>query len=105
MSELRKLKKREGVYLNDFHREHSIRLQKQLSKQPKVSLEDAMKQYARIKLLSRAAKVLGSPEAAEHWFTHPVDALGGVSPQDYAAKHGTEELLKILGRIEHGVFS
>ena len=93
------------IYLNAYHREHSEKLKEQLSRQPKASLEDAMKQYDRIKLLSRAARVLGSPEAAQHWFAHPIHALGGVSPQDYAEKHGIDELLKILGRIEHGVFS
>jgi hypothetical protein len=36
-------------YLNDLHRQHSERLKEQLSKQPKVSLKDAMKQYERIK--------------------------------------------------------
>jgi hypothetical protein len=37
------------TYLNDYHREHSERLKEQLSRQPKVSLEDAMKQYDQIK--------------------------------------------------------
>lgn len=80
-------------------------LKEHLSRQPKASLEDAMKQYARIKVLSRAAEVLGSAEAARHWFTHPIGALGGVSPENYAANHGTDELFTVLGRIEHGVFS
>jgi hypothetical protein len=38
-----------NTYLNDFHRQRSKRLKEQLSRQPKVSLEDAMKQYDRIK--------------------------------------------------------
>ncbi len=38
-----------NIYLNDFHRQHSERLKEQQSKQPKASLEDAMKQYDRIK--------------------------------------------------------
>jgi hypothetical protein len=37
------------TYLNDYHRERSKRLPEQLSKQPKASLDDAMKQYDRIK--------------------------------------------------------
>jgi len=36
-------------YLNDFHRQRSERLEEKLSKQPKVSLEDALEQYDRIK--------------------------------------------------------
>jgi hypothetical protein len=43
-------------YLNDFHRQHSERLTEQLSKQAKVSLEDAMKQYDRIKRRSSRQK-------------------------------------------------
>ena len=38
-----------NIYLNDFHRQRSKRLMEQLSLQPKASLEDAMKQYDRIK--------------------------------------------------------
>lgn len=92
-------------YLNDFHREHSEKLKEHLSRQPKASLEDATKQYVRIKVLGRAAEVLGSPEAAQHWFTHPIDAFDGVSPKDYAEKHGADELFRILRRSEHGAFS
>lgn len=42
-----------NLYLNDFHREHTERLKKQLSMQPKASLADAMAQYERIKRGSR----------------------------------------------------
>jgi hypothetical protein len=36
-------------YLNEYHRQHSERLKEHLAKQPKASLEDAMRQYDRIK--------------------------------------------------------
>jgi len=36
-------------YLNDFHRERAERLKRQLEKQPKASLAEAMEQYDRIK--------------------------------------------------------
>lgn len=45
-----------NTYLNDFHRQRSERLKAQLSKQPKVSLEDAMKQYDQIKRESSRQK-------------------------------------------------
>jgi hypothetical protein len=35
--------------MNDYHRQRSKRLKEQLSQPPKASLEDAMKQYDRIK--------------------------------------------------------
>jgi hypothetical protein len=37
------------TYLNDYHRELNKRLAEDLSKQPKVSLEEAMSQYERLK--------------------------------------------------------
>ena len=35
--------------LNDFHRKRSERLKEHLARQPKASLEDALKQHDRIK--------------------------------------------------------
>jgi hypothetical protein len=57
------------------------------------------------RLRSRAAEVLGSGRAADEWMGSPVQALGGLTPLAHAARHGSEELFRILGRIEHGVFS
>lgn len=37
------------IYLNDYHRERSKQLKERLSKQPKASLADAMKQYEQIR--------------------------------------------------------
>jgi hypothetical protein len=52
-----------STYLNDYHRERSERLKERLSKQPKVSLEDAMNQYDRIKRgSSRRKKELPTAE-------------------------------------------
>jgi len=39
----------EMIYLNDYHRQRSRRLREHLSRQPKATLEDALKQYDRIK--------------------------------------------------------
>ena len=38
-----------NTYLNDYHRQRSKRLKERVSQQPNASLEDAMKQYDRIK--------------------------------------------------------
>ncbi|HZR20635.1 MAG TPA: hypothetical protein VFE51_25360 [Verrucomicrobiae bacterium] len=51
------------IYLNDFHREHSERLKKNLAQQPKASLEDAMGQYDRIKRGTSLQK--SEPQMAE----------------------------------------
>ena len=50
-------------YLNDFHRKHCEQLKEHLSQQPKASLEDAMKQYDRIKRGSSRRK--SEPQIAE----------------------------------------
>lgn len=57
------------------------------------------------RVIRRAAEVLGSGQAADEWLGSPVPALGGLTPLAHAARHGPEELFRILGRIEHGVFS
>lgn len=43
-------------YLNAFHREHAERLKANLAKQPKVTLEQALEQYQRIKRGSKPRK-------------------------------------------------
>jgi uncharacterized protein (DUF2384 family) len=56
-------------------------------------------------LFLRAVEVLESEAAAVEWFKSPVGALGGLSPRNFVKLHGTAEVKRILGRIEHGVFS
>lgn len=57
-------------------------------------------------LLELAIKVFGSREMAEEWFSKPAYGLGGAIPEQYAqAENGEEEVKKLLGRIEHGIFS
>lgn len=56
-------------------------------------------------LLRQASEVLGGRAAAEQWLINAVPTLGGITPVEYAAKHGVDEVFKILGRIEHGVWS
>lgn len=56
-------------------------------------------------LFKFAVEVMGSPPAAAAWLDSPQWGLGGARPVDFAAEHGTTEVLLLLGRIEHGVFS
>ena len=54
----------------------------------------------------RALEVIGDEDKAGEWLTTKIAALGGQTPIDLLTRaEGEEEVLKVLGRIEHGVFS
>ena len=54
----------------------------------------------------RALEVFGDEDKAGEWLTTKITALGGQTPIDTLTRaEGEDELLKVLGRIEHGVFS
>jgi uncharacterized protein (DUF2384 family) len=55
-------------------------------------------------LLSIACEVMGSTPAAIAWLGSPQVGLAGLRPVDFAALHGEQEVLSLLGRIEHGVY-
>lgn len=57
-------------------------------------------------LVVRAVEVMGTLERARRWLTAPVRALGGERPLQYASvEPGAREVERLLGRIEHGVYS
>lgn len=57
-------------------------------------------------LLLRAVEVLESLEHARKWLTEPAPALGDAVPLRYAAvEPGAREVERLLGRLEHGVYS
>jgi len=59
---------------------------------------------ARIAL--RAVDVMEGAENARQWLTKSARALGGESPLHFAdTEPGAREVERLLGRIEHGVFS
>jgi uncharacterized protein (DUF2384 family) len=75
---------------------------------PTLSSSGANKQLTtqeQAKLIRRASEVLGGYAAAEHWLTNAIPSLGGSTPLDYAVRNGADEVLNILGRIEHGIWS
>lgn len=43
----------------------------------------------------------GDLEAAEKWLSQPLPALGGLTP----IQAPLEEVLDLIGRLEHGVFT
>lgn len=54
----------------------------------------------------RALDIFGDEASAAEWLTTRIVALGGQTPIDTLMRvDGEEEVLTILGRIEHGVFS
>lgn len=59
-----------------------------------------------VRTFDRAVAVLGSPERAGEWLRTANMALGGDVPRSWLdTDAGTAEVLRVLGRIEHGVFS
>ena len=58
------------------------------------------------RLFIRAVQVLGDNDRARQWLKTPKRALAGVTPLEYAdTEPGAEEVLNLLGRLEHGVFT
>lgn len=57
------------------------------------------------KVRARAEEVLGEKHF-EYWLKTPKQALGNKIPLELAnTKQGSEKVLNLLGRIEHGIFS
>ena len=65
---------------------------------------DRVLRFAR--LIGQASAVFGGPDAARQWLNAPQRGLAGVVPLDYAeTEAGAREVERLLGRIEHGVYS
>jgi len=58
------------------------------------------------RLLRRAKRVIGSKELALQWLKTPAFGLGGRIPLEVAeTPEGAREVMDLLGRIEHSVYS
>lgn len=65
---------------------------------------DRVMRFAR--LLGMACFVMASKEAGRQWLSSPQVGLGGAVPLEYAETElGAREVERLLGRIEHGVYS
>ena len=65
-----------------------------------------MSNQERDHVFRRAAVALGGPEKAARWLDHPNRALGGIRPAEcLGTTDGARRVERILGRIEHGVYS
>lgn len=73
------------------------------------SLLDTLKTERVLELASftqRGIEVIGSKEAFAEWVQSPLIALGNKRPLDFLdTSFGIQFLIKILGRLEQGVFS
>jgi len=48
----------------------------------------------------------GDKVSSEHWLTSSIPALALKTPLDYAnTVEGTKEVILLIGRLEHGVFT
>lgn len=57
------------------------------------------------RVYDKALDVLESEEAVENWLKKPARGLGYKIPLEYAdTELGAQEVINLLGRIEHGVF-
>ena len=68
--------------------------------------EESAKLLRLARVARRAAEVFEKSELALDWLKRPNRALGGERPLDLLDTDiGAENVLDVLGRIEHGVFS
>jgi len=74
--------------------------------QVKAVIDQAALETVPEALQRRALEVFGDKDKVAAWLTEKITVLGGQTPMDTLMRaDGEEELLRILGRIEHGVFS
>jgi putative toxin-antitoxin system antitoxin component (TIGR02293 family) len=72
----------------------------------RFSSEESERIYRIARLLERASDVLGSEGEAVLWLTTAKRHLKGMTPLLYAdTEVGAQTVERLLGRIEHGVFS
>jgi len=70
----------------------------------KADESDRIVRIARLR--DRTVDVFEDEQRANRWLKTPLRALGDHSPLKYAESElGAQEVMNLLGRIEHGVFS
>jgi putative toxin-antitoxin system antitoxin component (TIGR02293 family) len=58
------------------------------------------------KVAARAVQTFGDPRQGLEWLTDELGILGGRAPADLLdTEEGAQEVIRILGRIDHGVYS
>lgn len=81
-------------------------LQRKRTQQAPLSLEESDRLARLARIVVRAEEALGNDEKAHHWLSVPNRALGGQRPLSLLdSDAGATAVERVLGRIEHGVFS
>ena len=71
-----------------------------------LSAEESGRVYRLAKVLEAAEAYFENAESVKYWLTHPKVALGGATPVAFArTAEGADYVLKLLGRMAHGVIS
>jgi putative toxin-antitoxin system antitoxin component (TIGR02293 family) len=79
-----------------------------IQRKDEEELLDTLKTEKVLELASfaqRGIQVIGNKQAFKEWLHSPIIALGNLTPLDYLdTSFGIQMVLKILGRLEQGVF-
>ena len=74
--------------------------------QQTLSAEASGRIYRLAKVVEAAEDYFEDADAARRWLTYPKVALGGKTPFEFArTAEGAEYVVKLLGRMAHGVIS
>jgi putative toxin-antitoxin system antitoxin component (TIGR02293 family) len=75
--------------------------------QGRLSWEESERLHRLSELFQRTLEVFrGNEPESRNWLTRPCRALGDVAPLDMASTEtGAREVERVLGRLQHGVFS
>lgn len=74
--------------------------------QGKLNSDESDKLLRIARIYDQALEVFGDPELSRKWLQEPAFALGDIPPLQYAdTEIGAQEVMDLLGRIQHGVFS
>jgi len=77
-----------------------------LARRKRLKVDESERLFRLGAAFQRAVEVLGSQEAAHHWFLTPQLALENITPLEFCKTDlGVREVEDLLGRIEHGVFA
>ncbi len=81
-------------------------LQRKRTEHTDLSLDESDRLARLARLLVRAEEALGDDEKARRWLSRPNRALGGHAPLTLLdSDAGALAVERVLGRIEHGVYS
>lgn len=73
----------------------------------KLSFEESERLFRLSRVFQRAVELYhGKVDVARRWFETPCHALGNETPKDMTKTEvGAQEVLDLIGRLEHGVYS